>query len=125
MSRWMSVPDYQDMIETECIGCGKAISLGRSYSELVPRLCEECKEAIKFAKKLINDQEKKNMEELKPCPFCGGKAEIKSGVKIVGDAEKDIWYVVCGNPECVIYDGYTRDRYSVKQAIEIWNKRDN
>jgi len=56
MSEWISVPDYQDMIGTECIGCGKAISLGRSYSGLVPRLCEECKEAIKFAKKLMNDQ---------------------------------------------------------------------
>lgn len=54
MSEWVKVPDYQDMIGTECIGCGKPISLGYTYSALVPRLCEECKEAIKFAKELRN-----------------------------------------------------------------------
>lgn len=56
MSEWVKVPDYQDMIGTECIGCGKPISLGYVQSPLVPRLCEECKEAIKFAKELMNDQ---------------------------------------------------------------------
>ena len=56
MSEWVKVPDYQDMIGTECIGCGKTISLGYAYSVIVPRLCEECKEAIKFAKKLMNEQ---------------------------------------------------------------------
>ena len=56
MSEWVKVPDYQDMIGTECIGCGKPISLGYAYSALVPRLCEECKDAIKFAKALKNSE---------------------------------------------------------------------
>ena len=56
MSEWVKVPDYQDMIVTDCIVCGKAINLGYAQSVLVPMMCEECKEAIKFAKILMNDQ---------------------------------------------------------------------
>ena len=55
MPELVKVPDYQDMIGTECIGCGKLIKLGYAQSELVPRLCDECKEAIKYAKKLMAD----------------------------------------------------------------------
>lgn len=57
MSEWVPVPDYNNMIATECIGCGKPIKLGYAYSILVPRLCDECKEAIKFAKKLLKEQD--------------------------------------------------------------------
>ena len=60
----MKVPDYQGMIGTECIGCGKTINLGYVQSALVPRLCEECKEAIKFAKELMNDQIKNKNDTL-------------------------------------------------------------
>ena len=56
MTEWVKVPDYQDMIGTECIGCGKPINLGYAQSALVPRLCNECKEAIKYAKKLMNEK---------------------------------------------------------------------
>ena len=56
MTEWVKVPDYQDMIGTECIGCGKPINLGYARSAFVPRLCDECKEAIKFAKKLMDGQ---------------------------------------------------------------------
>ena len=55
MSEWVKVPDYQDMIGTECIGCGKTINLGYAQSVLVPRMCDECKEAIQFVKELMND----------------------------------------------------------------------
>lgn len=68
MSEWVKVPDYQDMIGTECIVCGKIINLGYAQSVLVPRMCEECKDAIKFAKALKN----------------GNKIEVKS----MADIEK-------------------------------------
>ena len=64
MSEWVKVPDYQDMIGTECIGCGKLINLGYAQSVLVPRLCDECKEAIKFAKELMNDQIKNKNDQI-------------------------------------------------------------
>lgn len=56
MSEWVSAPDYNNMIATECIVCGKTINLGYSCSALVPRLCDECKEAIKWAKKRMNEE---------------------------------------------------------------------
>ena len=64
MSEWVKIPDYQDMIGTECIGCGKAINLGYAQSVLVPRMCDECKEAIKFAKALKNGEIKSQNGEI-------------------------------------------------------------
>lgn len=60
------------------------------------------------------------MEELKPCPFCGGKAvvHVSDGV-----------YVICTECECrtmSLCDGRENGRYagrSVKRVIEKWNKR--
>ena len=61
MSEWISIPDYNAPIGTSCMFCGKEINLGYLTNALVPAMCEECKEAIKFAKKLMNDQiESKN-----------------------------------------------------------------
>ena len=54
MNQWVKVPDYQPMIGTECMVCGKEINLGYVTNALVPMMCEECKEAIKFAKELKN-----------------------------------------------------------------------
>lgn len=73
-------------------------------------------------------------EELKPCPFCGGEAELmrvsyghSSGVL------KDSWKVVCGNGCCEIKsceDLITRDETGVsiitdgiEKAINAWNTR--
>lgn len=36
----------------------------------------------------------KNNTELKPCPFCGGKAIISDG--FMPDNERFIWYKTCG-----------------------------
>ena len=55
MTEWVKVPDYQPSIATECMVCGKEINLGYCTNYLVPMICEECKEAIKYAKKLMND----------------------------------------------------------------------
>lgn len=71
MSEWISIPDYNDRIGTECIGCGKTIKLGYVQSPLIPKLCDECKEAINFAKELRNayvnsknDENEFNVKEL-------------------------------------------------------------
>lgn len=62
------------------------------------------------------------MEELKPCPFCGGKAYlfVKDGVRVICSscdastaAKVDGWYgkKPCGN--------------ATLSVIELWNRRKN
>ena len=59
-------------------------------------------------------------EELKPCPFCGGDAELSSG-KFEGKATS---YVVC---KCCGSQGeffFVSPKYaSAIRAIEAWNRR--
>lgn len=84
------------------------------------------------------------MEELKPCPFCGGKASLEnSGIEKCRNRENgDLitsWYVWC--PNCGIKrDGGVSEYYfrkdetlilvnpmydGRKKAIEAWNRRAN
>lgn len=61
------------------------------------------------------------MTELKPCPFCGGEANIvkrkfKSGFYPSGGT----YYVHCKN--CFIT---TQPRRTQKYVIKIWNRRTN
>ncbi len=55
--------------------------------------------------------------ELKPCPFCGGKANLKEKY-IHGVANRKNYWVVCTNCQIRI-----QDRNSVEKAIEQWNRR--
>ena len=60
------------------------------------------------------------MTELKPCPFCGGEAEMcEDSITAFGKYRK-LYVVVCKNL-CV----KTRQWYSEEQAIEAWNRRAN
>lgn len=64
------------------------------------------------------------MNELKPCPFCGGKAEIRKGNNY-GDPPH--FYVVCtqcgirGCTTCLLYDGDEKE--CLKKCEEKWNRR--
>ena len=49
------------------------------------------------------------MAELKPCPFCGGKANLRSG----------FWIHTAYCRDCLV--SITRD--SEEEAIEAWNRR--
>ena len=53
-------------------------------------------------------------EELKPCPFCGGKAEL---LKL----DVSEYFVHCPNPNCFI--GQDLLYRSKKTAIKKWNRR--
>ena len=59
-------------------------------------------------------------KELKPCPFCGGKAELIKGVMIFG---KFPYKIICTNKKCEIYYLQTKPKFSPKDAVEIWNRR--
>ena len=55
-----------------------------------------------------------NTEELKPCPFCGGEAELrKHGIHI------ERWYVRCKRNGC----NYTYNDDEKPLAIKAWNTR--
>lgn len=60
------------------------------------------------------------MTELKPCPFCGGKAELKHRL-IFGSAYSMIQCLSCGcqSAEIQANVGYCAD----ERAAEVWNKR--
>lgn len=57
-------------------------------------------------------------KELKPCPFCGGKAEI-----IIFSAEYGTVTVGCTNEECDITMG--KAFFTDEEAIRHWNRRVN
>lgn len=53
------------------------------------------------------------MAELKPCPFCGRKAELRY-------TEEGFSYIVCANDGCYVRtDGHLNE----ESAINHWNKR--
>ena len=56
-------------------------------------------------------------EELKPCPFCGGKAELVD-YGISGEY-KVVWCFECGARTRMFYAEIFRGR----KAIEEWNRR--
>ena len=58
------------------------------------------------------------MDELKPCPFCGEKAVIRTFPGINFDCYK----VYCSNIRCYICP-VTRIYHDKKEAIEAWNRR--
>ena len=76
--------------------------------------------------------------ELKPCPFCGGEAEIKiwQRAKIIAcsafSTDPDCcktkilpskYLVKCANKKCSACRPQTRYFYTKKKAIDVWNRR--
>lgn len=62
------------------------------------------------------------MEQLKPCPFCGGKAEIvphKFYSKMLDDWKVDSYGVVCKRCHASGYQFWGTE----KHAIDAWNRR--
>lgn len=55
------------------------------------------------------------MIELKPCPFCGGKAHVEKNFD-----ETYRFYHTCKNTQINIYKTGFKTR---KEAIEAWNRR--
>lgn len=55
--------------------------------------------------------------ELKPCPFCGGKAEIQYGA-----CDYNVYQVVCHNEQdcCNAMNGWSD---TPEEAAEQWNRR--
>lgn len=66
--------------------------------------------------------------ELKPCPFCGGKAEIKTDTRFprygkYADQAVTAYEVCCTNTECIIYNADNKYFLSAEEAVKAWNNR--
>lgn len=59
------------------------------------------------------------MPELKPCPFCGGEAEIRDCGRIIKKQRRPFYTIRCS--ACM----GTVPKYSstILQAVEAWNRR--
>lgn len=56
------------------------------------------------------------MDELKPCPFCGGEAEVLY-------FQDETYRAQCACVECDVKPYATRYLRSREAAIEAWNRR--
>ena len=61
------------------------------------------------------------MTELKPCPFCGGEAELK--INSFHGSYKTV-YVICKSCKTRTNNyGASIDYCAIDRAIELWNRR--
>ena len=73
--------------------------------------------------------------ELKPCPFCGGKAELKGGIRITPVIDENGAYIDADFEcypswvECTkcyaTGQSFDKDDKDEEKAIEAWNRREN
>ena len=59
------------------------------------------------------------MEELKPCPFCGGQASLYGCCH-----GSDVECKECGARTKYFLDGIITNENSMRMAVEAWNRRD-
>lgn len=62
------------------------------------------------------------MEQLKPCPFCGGEVTIETEIQVRNFA--DGFFVSCRNGDCDVQP-QTILMDTEEEAIEAWNRRMN
>ena len=62
------------------------------------------------------------MEELKPCPFCGGEASTSHGSNITGGKYFFVSCEACNCRTSDFYEWYFGGAYE-REAIEAWNRR--
>lgn len=58
------------------------------------------------------------MTELKPCPFCGAKAEL-----VIMSETDGTWEVQCTKCSACSPNGPTAGAWTEEEAIEAWNQR--
>ena len=61
------------------------------------------------------------MKDLKPCPFCGGEAELHPTYDM-DTGEVDGWFTWCNNDRCECKPE-TNEHFTEAEAIAAWNTR--
>lgn len=65
--------------------------------------------------------------ELKPCPFCGGSAELIKQYRLDGQTHYEVAKVRCQDCKCqtddYILNGYYGSTDTVQDACKAWNRR--
>lgn len=59
------------------------------------------------------------MDKLKPCPFCGGVAEVRDCGRIIKKKYREFYTIRCS----VCMGTVPRYLPTVAEAIEVWNRR--
>jgi len=67
------------------------------------------------------------MEDLKPCPFCGGEAKLFTKENEYNDAQQS-WDIRCVGSDgldapCYLYDGADWWADNKEEIIKLWNRR--
>lgn len=96
------------MNDNTCVCCGAQIPEGR-------QICPKCEKEDDIGKgtKVNYLRRKNNMNKLKSCPFCGGKA----GIQYILGKE----CVTCKDCNAKMVSDYT----PIEILIDMWNRRNN
>lgn len=83
--------------------------------------------ALNFCRKINISEKGADMKELKPCPFCGGKASLISTAR-PGSMSGDIGTqstIVCQNNECgaKIVKWALEQTWAEESAVRAWSRR--
>ena len=67
------------------------------------------------------------MDELRPCPFCGGRAQLNEFRENDGQCHFQSCSICCTVCGCrtsnYIIDGYLGIKHTKDEVIEAWNRR--
>lgn len=64
----------------------------------------------------------KEYQELRECPFCGGKARISADTEATRDSQGRLWAFTVVCDRCCASSGLT---FKPEKAAEAWNRRYN
>ena len=96
---WYNNGEAQIVVECENPNCLSAVCGSEKAEEAIERWNKRAKAS-----------------KLKPCPFCGNRAELEC----LNNGECNVYQVICQNPYCLAETITSRE---AEDVINIWNRR--